>query len=281
MEYYARLAVLGIVQGLTEFLPVSSSAHLVFAQRLLAMEGPHLFLDVLLHAGTTLALVIFLRRDIRQILASLAMWIARALRPGRARVPSVQAEGWVRIAVLVALASVPAGIVGVLFRDLFEGLFASSAFAGGMLLVTGAVLFSTRFLAPGRRRMDSLGWKDALMAGCAQAVAILPGISRSGMTLAALSARRLDREAAFRFAFLMAIPVMFGALAFELNGVRNLKGVAIGPVLVGALVAGVSGYAALKVLRGVVVRGRLGNFAYYCWAAGLAALAWEFWGQVT
>ncbi len=277
---YARLAVLGMVQGLTEFLPVSSSAHLVFAQRLLAMEESHLFLYVLLHAGTTVALVIFMRRDIRGIISSLARWVLMC-RPGTDPQAALQKETGARVAVLVVWSAVPAAVVGIALRDTLEGLFASPAWAGGMLLVTGTVLFSTRFLAPGRRRTGSLGWVDALLAGCAQAAAILPGISRSGITLAALSARRLDREAAFRFAFLMAIPVMFGALVFELQGLRNLKGVAIGPILTGALVAGVSGYAALKVLRGAVMRGRLSRFAYYCWAAGLAALAWEFRGQVT
>ena len=271
MTDWAGAAVLGLTQGLTEFLPVSSSAHLVFVQRLLGMREPELVLDVVLHGGTLLAVLIFFRARIAGILRGLGRGLSQWGRgggPGGAW----RAEEGFRTAALIMLASIPVALAGSLMEGFFERLFGSPVFAAGMLLVTGIVLFSTRWLKSGTRSLGGLRWQDALLAGCAQAAALFPGISRSGATLSALTARKLDRDAVFQFAFLMSVPAVAGALGFELRRLTEAKGAVCGPVLLGFCIAALSGYGALLLLRRVVRRGRLDCFAYYCWAAGLVAL---------
>jgi undecaprenyl-diphosphatase len=249
--------VLGVVQGAAEFLPISSSGHLAVLEHLWRVpESARLPLTVALHLGTAVAVVVFFARRIGGIVAGLFSG-----EPGRCR------AAW-RMAGMIAAASVPAAVVGLGFGDAIDRAFASPIFVGICLLVTGAVLFGTRFLTPG---CAGLGWRRAVLVGLAQAVAVLPGVSRSGATITAGLYSGLGGEAAFEFSFLLSVPAVLGAAALELP---ELASTGLDPAAagLGAAVALASGLAALWLLRRAVAGGRLHFFAYYCWLAGLAVL---------
>ena len=246
-----KAIALGALQGLTEFLPVSSSGHLVIAQHLLGVGEGQVAFDVAVHLGTLAAVLIVFRKEI----LSMVLGVAGRDRLGLRRV-------W-----LVVVGSIPAGVVGVLFKDTLEGLFSSVLAAALGLIFTGAWLMLTRWIPPGRRGPAETGAGRALWVGIMQALAIIPGVSRSGTTIGAGLVAGLERGWAGAFSFLLAIPAITGASLLE---VRAIARVELAPVLAGALTAAVVGWAALKVLMGVVKAGRLHVFAWYCWA--LAAI---------
>ena len=249
--------VLGLVQGITEFLPVSSSAHLAILEHLWKLNPAScLPVTVMLHAATALAVVIFL-----------APVLARLVRGLWARDREQRKGSWLMVLYIV-IATIPAGVAGMAFRHVAESAFSSPLLIGLMLLVTGGVLFGTRYTREGR----PLTWWRALLVGVAQAVAVpLRGISRSGSTVASALYVGLERKAAFQFSFLLAIPAITGAFLME---VRKVDMAVLNPAaLAGGMVAAfVAGLAALFVLGRIVAGRKLHWFAYYCWAAGLAVI---------
>lgn len=253
-----QAVLLGIVQGLTEFLPVSSSGHLVILQNWLGIaEGTFRF-DVVVHLGTLVAVLVALRQD----------WlpIVRDLLGGREG-----GEGRKRFWHLV-VATLPVAVVGLLFKDLIEPLFRSAAAAGLMLLVTGLILwFTDRQVdrSPKARTVADIGTLDALWIGCGQALAVLPGLSRSGSTIGTGLLRGLDRESAARFAFLMAIPAIAGATVLELKDLIAGAAVETIPLVVGFLAALLSGYAAIALFLRFLRAGSLKGFALYTWIVGI------------
>jgi undecaprenyl-diphosphatase len=248
--------LLGIVQGLTEFLPVSSSGHLVLAQSLLpGFNGPAVAFDVLLHAGTLAAVLIYFRRDLATIAADI-------LHPR---------EGGLRLPLLLVVGSVPAGIVGVFFSDAIEPLFNAPRFASFGLLFTAILLFlAWKVGTGGKRPLDNLTIWSALIIGTLQAVAIIPGVSRSGATIAAGVFLGLSGTEAARFSFLLSIPAIGGAFLLESGSLRGMESPAI--YLVGALTAAVTGWAAIAFLMKLLDKGRLLPFAIYCLAVGSISL---------
>lgn len=267
-------AFLGVVQGATEFLPVSSSAHLVIFQNLMGLKEPELLLDVTLHAATLLAIVLLYRGDLyemgRQFFSAVA-----GLGSGRPLGSIWRAHPHLRLTVYLAAGTVPAALAGVLFRDHLERLFGSPAAASAMLLVTGTLLFLTRSRPSQGRRLDAFTLRDSLWIGAAQSVALLPGISRSGATIAAGIFCGVDRDLAARFSFLLSVPAIVGANALELGGLSaNPGGPGAVVLLSGALAAFATGYGALKLLVRIVHRGNLSLFCYYCWALGLGGLVY-------
>lgn len=269
---WIQAAFLGVVQGATEFLPVSSSAHLVIFQDLLGLDEPELLLDVTLHAATLLAIGILYRRDLYHMALEFLVAL-RDLGSGRPVASTWRAHAHLRLAVYLFVGTVPAGIAGVLFREPLERLFGSPAAASTMLLVTGTVLFLTRLRTSEGRPLDALTLRDSLVIGAAQSVALLPGISRSGATIAAGIFCGVDRDLAARFSFLLSIPAIVGANVIELGDLSTNPGGPGAIVLVsGALTAFFTGYSALKLLVRIVHRGNLSLFCYYCWAIGLAGL---------
>lgn len=272
-----QAAVLGVVQGLTEFLPVSSSGHLIIVPRLLGWPSPPLAFDVAVHFGTLISLLCVYGRDLGQI----AVAIPRALFP---RGEDVAAETVVRARLggLILLACVPAGIAGVLFKDFFESLFHGFGAVGAALLVTGGIIWVVEGLR-GRivERPRMSAW-DALWVGVAQACAIVPGISRSGSTIAAGLARGLGREEAPRFAFLVSVPVIVGATVVTAHDLlaRELPAGSVAAYVVGALAAAIAGWAAINVVLRAVVHGRLRYFSFYCWAVGAAVVVLAVLGRV-
>jgi len=253
--------LLGLVQGLTEFLPVSSSGHLAITQHFLpGFSQPGVLFDVLLHLGTMLAVVIYFRRDLGRL--------AGALRPGGDAVAR-------RTLRLLIVASIPTALIGLSFKDFFESLFDNLPVVAGMLLVTGTLLFVAERLrrrAQPARREAALTTGDALVVGCVQGLAIIPGISRSGSTIAALLLKGVDGETAARFSFLLALPAVFGATLLQLRHLDQLAAGQLPAYLAGTLVAFAVGYAAIHLLLAVVRRQRLAWFAGYCWLVGLAVL---------
>jgi len=256
--------VLGLVQGATEFLPISSSAHLVLVPWLLGWPEPGLAFDAMVHWGTLAAVVAFFWQD----LLALAKGWGRSLATRRLNDPEA------RLAWLILLGTLPGVLAGLLWADFFEGLFGSPAKVAGLLLVTGAILAASERLGKRRRQMGDLNFLDSLLIGLAQACAIAPGISRSGATIAMGLWRGLQREAAARYSFLLSAPIILGAGLFQLKALFEAGGMAtrLGPLLFGFLAAAISGYFCIKSLLAYLQRGKLYAFAIYCWAMGAACL---------
>lgn len=260
--------LLGIVQGLTEFLPVSSSAHLVlvpfFLNWTLPAEQVFVF-DVLVQLGTLVAVIVFFWKDLWGIVQA---WVKALL----ARKPfgDPQARmGWYLI-----LATIPAGLLGVLIKDTVEAAFHSALAVGGFLIVTAALLYIAEWLGKRSRKLEEMTWKDALVMGIGQAGAIFPGVSRSGATITAGMLRGLDRPAAARFSFLMSVPVMLAAGVLSIFDVAEMPGLSafLPSLVVGFISAAVVGYFAIRWLLGYLVRHSLKGFAIYCAALGLLTI---------
>jgi undecaprenyl-diphosphatase len=267
----AQAIALGLIQGLTEFLPVSSSGHLVLLQNLFGMQEPELLLDICLHVGTLVAVLLVFYREILHILATLVRLPGLSRAAGGVKA-LYAANADVRLCVLIIVGSVPTALLGLLFKAGAEHIFGAVWVVGLMLLVTGALLWGTRYAAPIGRELLKTRSKDALVIGLVQGMAIIPGISRSGATIATALFLGIDREVAGRFSFLLSIPAILGALVLGLDAEELKTSISVEMILLGSLIAAVVGYLALKVLLGLVRRGQLSWFAPYCWVLGLIAL---------
>jgi undecaprenyl-diphosphatase len=256
--------VLGLLQGVTEFLPISSSGHLVLVPWLLGWDPPNLTFDTTVHLGTLLAVVVYFRQDIGQMVRGVT---------GVLRDRNLQDLGS-RLGWLVLIGAIPAALSGFLLGSFFEQLFGTPALVSGLLLVTGLILFLSERMSRQVRASESLTWKDSLLVGLAQAAAIAPGISRSGSTIAAGLALGVRREAAARFSFLIALPVIFGAWVFRLKDTMEtgISRSEVSTLAIGFLVAAISGYACIHFLLSYLRRHSLYPFAAYCWGFGLLGL---------
>ncbi|MFQ6014318.1 MAG: undecaprenyl-diphosphatase UppP [Anaerolineae bacterium] len=257
--------VLGLVQGATEFLPISSSAHLVLVPWLLHWPDFGLAFDTTLHLGTLVAVVTYFRRDLAELVV--AWWASlreRTLNPDPQR----------KLAWLILVGTIPAALLGLLFEDFFEALFSAPLWVAGLLLVTGALLLTSERLSSRHRSMQQIGWLDAVLIGLAQAVAIAPGISRSGATIAMGLFRGLNREVAARYSFLLATPIILAAGLLKLKDLAapSTPHTQIPPLIVGFVAAAISGYLGIKLLLSYLQQGKLYIFAAYCWAVGAIAL---------
>lgn len=255
--------LLGLLQGLTEFLPVSSSGHLVLARSFLShnLRGGAAF-EVALHLATVLAILTVYRRDVARMAGGVpALLVPR--RWGRAW----EEQRAFRMLVLLLVSAVPTGMAGFMLREPLEGLFRQPRVVGAALILTGCLLVATRHVARGGR---DVGLGTSLGMGMAQAVALVPGVSRSGVVISAGLAAGSERTEVGRFAFLMALPPILGAAALEVPHIRELGSPWM--VLSGSVAAYISGLAALKLLLRFVAGGRLFVFGPYCLAAGLLAL---------
>jgi len=251
-------ALLGLVQGLTEFLPVSSSGHLVLAQSLIpTFQQPGVLFDTLLHLATLLAVLVFFRRDV---------WdLCRSLSPGGD--PAMRRVVW-----LLLLATVPTGLIGVGFKDALEALFHEPRAAAAMLLVTGALLWVSELRRDQHLTLAQIGVPRALAVGLAQGVAIIPGISRSGATIATATLLGVRGEDAARFSFLLSVPAICGAVVLQLKDVSGVPEGAALPYLLGTLAAFISGLVAIRFLLHVIRARRFRWFAVYCWVLGAGYL---------
>jgi len=261
--------ILGIIQGLTEFLPVSSSGHLVIAQGFLpGFQQQGVLFDVMLHIGTLLAVVFFLWQEIVDILKALAPRTQAAVAHGHNDNISVRR----RIALYIIIGTIVTGTIGILCKDVIHHLFESVEIAGAMLLVTGILLFAAERMPHATRTEKEMTAVDALVIGLAQACALMPGISRSGATIAFGLFRHIDGETAARFSFLLSIPAILGATVLEIGYVQTVSLHEILVYGVGMLTAAVVGFGALRLLFIIIKKRELRFFAYYCWCVGIVTL---------
>ncbi len=261
--------ILGIVQGLTEYLPVSSSAHLVLVPWALGWEfepDAAFAFDVLVQLGTLVAVIVYFWKDLLQMLRA----VLTALRERK-----LTQDPYLRLAYWIVLGTVPAVVAGLSLKDIVEAAFRSPVATSAFLLVMAALLLIAERIGKRLRPLDSLTWKDAVWIGLAQAVSIFPGISRSGATISAGVMRDLDRPSAARFSFLLSIPVMLGAGALALADLPALPSAAsFAPALIaGFVAAAVVGYASIRWMLGFVTRHSLAIFSAYCAIIGLLGLA--------
>ena len=255
--------VLGVIQGVTEFIPISSSAHLVLLPWILGWDSPSLAFDTTLHLGTLVAVVVFFREDFLGL--AIAWWASLRER-------TIAGDLQRKIAWLI-IGSTPAALMGFLFEDFFRGLFGSAPWVAFLLLVTGLLLvISERW--GGRHKLRDIAFGDLLVIGLAQGCGIAPGISRSGATIAAGLLRGLRRAEVARFSFLLATPIIFGAGLLQLTELfqAGAVGAQLPSLIVGFLAAAISGYLCIKLLLAYLQRGRLYVFAAYCWLAGGVSL---------
>ena len=269
---YITAILLGLIQGVAEFLPISSSGHLAIVQNLLGMkeagEVPEFF-DVLLHLGTLLAVFVAYWRDICDMVVEFFRG-AGDLIHGTTPTPVPPAR---RLILLIIVGTLP--LVAVLpIRTLVQGLSANLVFIGCALIVTGFLLFGSDLMRKGRKTEKNATWLDVLFVGVGQAIATMPGISRSGMTITAGCFAGFERTFAVRFSFLMSIPAILGANILSIKDAVE-EGVNWGELpmyLAGVVTAAVVGYLCIRLLKMIADKGRFGFFAYYCWAAGVLTL---------
>ncbi|MBO7695299.1 MAG: undecaprenyl-diphosphate phosphatase [Methanobrevibacter sp.] len=261
--------IIGLVQGLTEFLPVSSSAHLIFAQQALGVADVGLAFDVLLHVGTLVAVIVYFFNDIVNMIKGFLLSLVD-LKNGNF-IGELKKDPYKKLAWLTILATIPIGIVGVLFNDIVESMFQGLTVPAFLLLITGCLLYLSQRMNSGRIDVRNITLKEALIMGCGQALAILPGLSRSGTTIAAGLFAGLDKEFAAKFSFILSIPAILGAAVFQL---KDLSGgsIEIGACIAGFVVAAISGYLAISFLLKIVREKSLDIFAYYCWIVGIIVL---------
>jgi len=267
--------ILGIIQGLTEFLPVSSSGHLVIFQHLFGLKEPELFFDICVHLGTLLAVIIVFRQEIRDLMQSLGhlVWL---IFVEDAHFEDLFKNSEFKMLLLVFFGFFPTAILGVVFHEIGQQLFSSVLIVGIMLMITGGLLWQTRRVAGAGGGLDVFSIRTALIIGLVQGLAIMPGISRSGSTIALGLFLGLNRELSARYSFMLAIPAILGAGILSLHGLIADPNVDYKIALIGAAVSFVVGYFALVLLLRLVKKAKLYLFAPYCWAAGIAAL-FIFW----
>lgn len=259
--------IIGIVQGLTEFLPVSSSAHLVFIQNILGVESSLAF-DTFLHLGTLIAVLWFFRWDIIKMLRSWILSIQDIIQ-GRFR-EGFYSDPYKRLAWYVILATIPVGIVGVLFEDSVDALFSGALYVPAFFLfVTGTILYLSQRMASGNVNLNNITKKEALWMGLGQACAILPGLSRSGTTIAAGLTIGLDKEFAAKFSFILSIPAILGAFILQAKDIGSALDVNFLPIFLGFIASIIAGYLAIKWMLDLIKNRSLDIFAYYCWVVGI------------
>ena len=266
-----QAVILGIIQGLTEFLPVSSSGHLVIFQHLFGLKEPELFFDICVHLGTLVAVIIFFRKEIEAIIISISRFVKLYFKK-KVSFVYIFEDVDTKLAFLIVVGTIPTAILGLLFHKVADLLFSSVVIVGFMLLLTGALLFSTRWVKNVGESITHFSIKDALIIGLVQGIAIMPGISRSGSTIAIGLFLGLNRETAARYSFLLSIPAILGAAMLSLMDVSTYSAFPLTVSFIGAFTSCIVGYSALRLLVYIVKQGRLHIFAPYCWLAGVIAL---------
>lgn len=267
---FLQSILLGALQGLTEFLPVSSSGHLVLLQQFLGLQEPELLFDILVHAATLFAVFMIYRRDLLE-LALAFPGVSTSLSPHSPGIDKDIAHAR-RLGLLILVANIPTAVIGLVFNAKFEHLFATPWAVGSALLVTGGVLWSLKQNAGSPEGIHDMRVWHALVLGLVQGLAITPGISRSGSTIAVALWCGLHRETAARFSFLMAIPAILGAMLLKLDTLSTIAGDQVGIFVGGMVSALVVGYIALRFLLRLLMQGNLWRFAIYCWLLGLGAI---------
>ena len=269
---YLMSAVLGFVQGVAEFLPISSSGHLTLLQHFFGMPEPDQLFNILLHFATLLAVCIYYLQDVVEMIVEFFRGVASLFsrQPSHGNPPEAR-----RLVLLVIVGTLPLFLV-LLIKDQVEALGSSPIFVSCALLVTGCILFLSDRMDNGRKTVRSATLKDVLLVGVAQGCATIPGLSRSGCTISAGMAVGFDRKFAVRYSFLLSLPAVLGATILEVKDVFGAEGGlpegVLPKYLLGMVIAGVVGYFSIRLVNMLASKGKFGAFAYYCWAAGLISL---------
>jgi undecaprenyl-diphosphatase len=258
-QEYVPSVLLGIIQGLTEFLPISSTGHLVLFGKWFGLREAGLLFDTLLHFGTLVAVVLVFRQEIRHMIF----------------------HPFSRLTRLVVIGTIPTAAIGILFEDTFEQISQTGQTIGFEFIATGLILWAVETMKPGTRSMEQITYKDALLIGTLQGAAILPAISRSGLTIAGALYRGIERGDAARFSFLLSLPAILGATLLQAKDLWETKSASIHlmPMLAGTVVSGIAGYIAIRWMIRVISRGSMKGFAVYVWVLGglvliMQALGW-------
>lgn len=265
--------IFGLIQGLSEFLPISSSGHLVLAKEIMHLTEPGIAFEIFVHLGTVFSILVVFRKEVAKL-------IIGAIQTYKLRDPSTTAEEkeYIYLAWYIIIGSIPAGVIGFTLKDQIESLFTSGGGFSGvvlvtfMLYITGIILFLTRYA--GKKDLKVSG-KSAFIIGIAQAFAILPGISRSGSTIATGLLLGIEKERAAKFSFLLSLPVIIGATLKQLLDMMGSGGIdqqLIFTLTVATVSAFISGYFAIQFLLDVIRKNKLEYFAYYCWLIATASL---------
>lgn len=267
--------IIGVVQGLTEFLPISSSAHLIFIHNILGV-GSSLAFDTFLHMGSLIAVLFFFRKDVYEMIRA---WVLSVGDIAQGRfVEGFKKDPYKRLAWYVILGTIPVGIVGILFKSQVEALFAGALYVPAFFLfVTGTILYLSQRMNSGKVDFNNMSAKESLFMGLGQACAIMPGLSRSGTTIAAGLTIGLNKEFAAKFSFILSIPAILGATVVQLGDIGSALDANLWPVAFGFIAAAVSGYIAIKWVLDLIQNKSLDIFAYYCWAIGIII----FMGSIT
>lgn len=291
MELWEAI-VMGLVQGLAEFLPVSSSGHLAIFKYILGIDleaGGGLVFDVMLHFGTLVAIFIAFWKDIKKLViegfAILGAWFTNGARfvtnlfqKEKKEYVKVVTSAYRKFVLLVIVSTIPTGIMGILFKDLIEKASATLIVPGLCLILTSILLTLADHAEEGHKRPNQISYKEAGLVGIAQGFATLPGLSRSGTTITACLRLGFDKNFAVKYSFIMSIPAVLGACVLELKdfSMAGLETAVLVNYIIGTIVAAVVGYICIKTML-VVVRGKkFKGFAYYCLVAGAVAVIWNF-----
>jgi undecaprenyl-diphosphatase len=250
-----NLIILGVIQGVTEFLPVSSSGHLVLAQEILGINSPGTIIEVILHFGSLTAILAFYKNDIIKLLINIIKFDSNALK----------------FSFYIVIGIIPAGIAGVFFKDFFITFYNDIFYTSIFLIITGIILFLSKFM---EHKHNSFCIKSVFMIGLIQAFSIFPGISRSGMTITTALFMGINRNDAFKFSFFLAIPIILGATILEIPYLIILDNSQSISLFIGFIVSAITGYFALKLLYKIVINNTFWMFSLYCFFIGIIGLVY-------
>ncbi|MFQ9892987.1 MAG: undecaprenyl-diphosphate phosphatase [Emergencia sp.] len=271
---YFEAIILGLVQGLAEFLPISSSGHLALLQDIFGVEGDKVLLfAVLLHLGTLISVFIVYWKDIWELVAELFLTIKDIFTGKGLRL----AERPVRkLGVMIIVATIPTAVIGLVFNDFFAGLYTSMVAVGAGFLITGVLMFLAERMSAANRGIEKMNFRNAIFIGVLQGIAIYPGISRSGSTLVGGLTSGLKREFAVKFAFLISIPSILGSVILEAPDAikAGVDPALLGPIAAGVIVAAISGFVAIKTMIKIVSNKKLSYFSYYVWILGIFTIGY-------
>ncbi len=282
--------LLGIIQGITEFLPVSSSGHLAIFQNIFKIDtGGSMLFDVMLHVGTLAAVFVVYRKDIMKMIlealricvdiaANIKIWISNRRDDEALRYRRIIHNNYRKFVVLILVSTIPTGVIGYTAKSLVSAASATLIVPGVCLLLTGVLLIVADFTEDGKKIPRDVSYTNGFFIGIAQGLSTLPGLSRSGTTITACLLSGFDKRFAVKYSFLMSVPAILGASVLELKDVaaEPITGSLILCCIIGAVVAGLVGYVCIKVMLAVVRKKKFKGFAIYCFALGLVAIVAHF-----
>lgn len=282
---YLEAIIMGLVQGVTEFLPVSSSGHLAIFEKIFGMKNPDAMFDILLHVGTLAAVFVVYFSDIKKLivegfkllldfLVNIGLFCKNKFGKQQVKYRRMVNSAYRKFVVLVIVSTIPTGIIGILMKNIIEIVKTDLAIVGICLWITACLLVICDMSPEGKKKPKNVTYANAFSVGLAQGAATLPGISRSGATIAICTKCGFDRRFAVKYSFILSIPAILGAAVLEIGDVAKTvkSGVSLGPYIVGMIVAAVVGYICIKTLLRIVCKKKMKYFAAYCVVAGLISI---------